>query len=172
MRWAGLTRLRFGVLGCCLAAVVLAGCGSTTTNNSAVTVDGRTLTIYASEPPGAQTTVDADVLDAERLALHQAGSKSGKYALRLLPLHGATVSDNARTAVQNSSAIAYLVGRLGFYYRASRHRRVPRAMIDEFFAAEQPKLTALVPSYQEEPGVILMTLLSIALQVYVYPAAP
>jgi cellulose synthase/poly-beta-1,6-N-acetylglucosamine synthase-like glycosyltransferase len=65
-----------------------------------------------------------------------------------------------------ASAIAYLVGRLGFYYRASRHRRVPRAMIDEYFASNQPTLTALVPSYQEEPGVILMTLLSIALQEY------
>jgi cellulose synthase/poly-beta-1,6-N-acetylglucosamine synthase-like glycosyltransferase len=65
-----------------------------------------------------------------------------------------------------ASAIAYLVGRLGFYYRASRHRRVPRAMIDEYFEAHQPKLTALVPSYQEEPGVILMTLMSIALQEY------
>ena len=57
-----------------------------------------------------------------------------------------------------ASAIAYLVGRLGFYYRASRHRRVPRAMIDEYFSSNQPTLTALVPSYQEEPGVILMTL--------------
>jgi cellulose synthase (UDP-forming) len=65
-----------------------------------------------------------------------------------------------------ASASAYLVGRLGFYYRARRHRRVPRAMIDEFFAERQPKLTALVPSYQEEPGVILMTLLSAALQEY------
>jgi cellulose synthase/poly-beta-1,6-N-acetylglucosamine synthase-like glycosyltransferase len=65
-----------------------------------------------------------------------------------------------------ASAIAYLVGRLGFYYRASRHRRVPRAMIDEYFASSRPTLTALVPSYQEEPGVILMTLLSIALQEY------
>jgi cellulose synthase/poly-beta-1,6-N-acetylglucosamine synthase-like glycosyltransferase len=65
-----------------------------------------------------------------------------------------------------ASAIAYLVGRLGFYYRASRHRRVPRAMVDEYFAGNQPTLTALVPSYQEEPGVILMTLLSIALQEY------
>src|SRR6201996_3115439 len=31
------------------------------------------------------------------------------------------------------SALAYLVGRLGFYYRASKHRRGPRAMIDDFF---------------------------------------
>lgn len=65
-----------------------------------------------------------------------------------------------------ASATAYLFGRLGFYYRARQHRRMPRAKIDEFFAHRQPTLTALVPSYQEEPGVILMTLLSTALQEY------
>lgn len=57
-----------------------------------------------------------------------------------------------------ASATAYLFGRLGFYYRAKQHRRMPRASIDEFFSRRQPSLTALVPSYQEEPGVILMTL--------------
>ena len=65
-----------------------------------------------------------------------------------------------------ASATAYLFGRLGFYYRARNHRRVPRAMLDEFFAERRPSVTALVPSYQEEPGVILMTLLSTALQEY------
>jgi cellulose synthase (UDP-forming) len=65
-----------------------------------------------------------------------------------------------------ASAVAYLVGRLGFYYRAERHRRVPRAMLDDYFDHTRPSLTALVPSYQEEPGVIRMTLLSIALQEY------
>ncbi|HXB66240.1 MAG TPA: glycosyltransferase family 2 protein [Solirubrobacteraceae bacterium] len=65
-----------------------------------------------------------------------------------------------------ASATAYLFGRLGFYYRARQHRRMPRAKIEEFFAHRQPTLTALVPSYQEEPGVILMTLLSTALQEY------
>ncbi|MHB1571936.1 MAG: glycosyltransferase family 2 protein, partial [Solirubrobacteraceae bacterium] len=65
-----------------------------------------------------------------------------------------------------ASATAYLVARLGFYYRARRHRRVPRAMLDEHFAVRQPSLTALIPSYQEEPHVIRMTLLSAALQEY------
>ncbi len=65
-----------------------------------------------------------------------------------------------------ASALAYLVGRLGFYYRAKRHRRVPRAMLDDYFAETRPSLTALVPSYQEEQGVIRMTLLSTALQEY------
>ncbi|HZP73640.1 MAG TPA: glycosyltransferase family 2 protein [Gaiellaceae bacterium] len=65
-----------------------------------------------------------------------------------------------------ASATAYLFARLGFYYRAKRHRRMPRALIDEFFAERQPSVTALVPSYQEQPNVILMTLLSTALQEY------
>jgi cellulose synthase/poly-beta-1,6-N-acetylglucosamine synthase-like glycosyltransferase len=65
-----------------------------------------------------------------------------------------------------ASAVAYLIGRLGFYYRAGRHRRVPRAMLDDYYAHTRPSLTALVPSYQEEAGVIRMTLLSIALQEY------
>jgi cellulose synthase/poly-beta-1,6-N-acetylglucosamine synthase-like glycosyltransferase len=65
-----------------------------------------------------------------------------------------------------ASAVAYLFGRLGFYYRAREHRRAPRAVIDAFFAERRPTMTVLVPSYQEEPGVILMTLLSVALQEY------
>ena len=39
-------------------------------------------------------------------------------------------------------------------------------MIDDFFSQQTPSLTAIVPSYQEEPGVIRMTLLSAALQEY------
>jgi cellulose synthase/poly-beta-1,6-N-acetylglucosamine synthase-like glycosyltransferase len=65
-----------------------------------------------------------------------------------------------------ASAIAYLFGRLGFYYRTKEGRRTPRAMLDEFYAERRPGVTALIPSYQEEPGVILMTLLSTALQEY------
>jgi hypothetical protein len=65
-----------------------------------------------------------------------------------------------------ASATAYLFGRLGFYYRTKNGRRTPRAMLDEFFAERRPAVTALIPSYQEEPGVILMTLLSTALQEY------
>ena len=44
---------------------------------------------------------------------------------------------------------------------------MPRAMIDEFDASAAG-VTALVPSYREEPGVIRMTLLSAALQEYPY----
>jgi branched-chain amino acid transport system substrate-binding protein len=103
VRGAGLPRLRFALPAFCAAALALAGCG-----NSAVTVSGTTLDIYAAQPPGAQTPVDTDVLDAEKLALQQAGSKSGRYTLRLLVAHGATVSDSARTAISDKTAIAYL----------------------------------------------------------------
>ena len=51
-----------------------------------------------------------------------------------------------------ASAIAYLFGRLGFYYRTKEGRRTPRAMLDEFYAERRPPVTALIPSYQEEPG--------------------
>ncbi|HEX3737217.1 MAG TPA: glycosyltransferase family 2 protein [Solirubrobacterales bacterium] len=65
-----------------------------------------------------------------------------------------------------ASATAYLFGRLGFYYRTKEARRTPRAMLDEFYADRRPPVTVLIPSYQEEAGVILMTLLSTALQEY------
>ncbi len=90
-----------------VSALAIAGCSTQT--NSAVTVSGKTLTIYAGQPPGAaggQTA--ADVLDAEQLALKQAGTSVGKFTVKLVTLHGKEISDNARTAVQDSSAIAYL----------------------------------------------------------------
>jgi branched-chain amino acid transport system substrate-binding protein len=90
-----------------LAAVALAGCATQT--NSAVTVSGKTLTIYLSRPSGGaggQTAVD--VLDAEQLAFGQAGATVGKFTIKLAKLSGKTLSDNARSAVQDASAIAYL----------------------------------------------------------------
>jgi branched-chain amino acid transport system substrate-binding protein len=90
-----------------LLALALAGCATQT--NSAVTVSGKTLTIYASQPPGgAGGQAAADVLDAEHLALQQAGTQVGKFTIKFVKLHGKQISDNARSAVQDSSAIAYL----------------------------------------------------------------
>jgi branched-chain amino acid transport system substrate-binding protein len=108
MRWVGLSSRRFGLPAACLAAVALAGCSTNSSNNTAVVVKGNTLTIYATQPPGAATAVDADVLDAEKLALRQAGSKSGKFTLDLKVLRNSTISANARTAISDNTAIAYL----------------------------------------------------------------
>ncbi|HWE13127.1 MAG TPA: hypothetical protein VG365_06425 [Solirubrobacteraceae bacterium] len=93
-----------------LGAFAVAGCSSQT--NSSVSVTGSTLTIYGSrggggQGPGVGQTA-TDVLDAEQLALRQTGSKIGRYTVSFVPLDKATVSDDARTAVQNQSAIAYL----------------------------------------------------------------
>ena len=64
------------------------------------------------------------------------------------------------------SALMYLIARQGALQRFSKHVRVPRAKLDAHFAKRQPSITVLVPSYNEEPGVIRKTLLSAALQEY------
>ncbi|MGZ4245377.1 MAG: hypothetical protein ACXVR1_03640 [Solirubrobacteraceae bacterium] len=111
MLGASLVRPRALTVCGLLLAVALAGCATQT--NSNVTVSGKTLTVYLSQPPGAAAgQTAADVLDAEQLALRQAGTKVGTFTLRYRTLHGAEISDNARTAVQDKSAIAYL-GEIG-----------------------------------------------------------
>jgi hypothetical protein len=62
------------------------------------------------------------------------------------------------------SALAYLLSRLGFFYRTRTHHRAARASLDQYFEARQPTLTTIVPSYQEDERVIRTTLLSAALQ--------
>lgn len=60
----------------------------------------------------------------------------------------------------------YLVARHGALHRFSKHARVPRAILDKYFAKSQPSITVLVPSYNEEYQVVRKTLLSAALQEY------
>jgi cellulose synthase/poly-beta-1,6-N-acetylglucosamine synthase-like glycosyltransferase/chitodextrinase len=64
------------------------------------------------------------------------------------------------------SALAQLLSRLGFFYRARTHHRASRAVLDHFFDATTPTLTTIIPSYQEDERVIRNTLLSAALQEY------
>lgn len=98
------------VLSVCAFAALTLGVGScSTAATSTVSATGKTLTIYASAPPSAQAP--ADVLDAEKLAFQQFaqnGAKVGKYGVRLVTLTGSKLSDNARTAIENSSVIAYI----------------------------------------------------------------
>ncbi len=103
-------RTRGRAAGACVAiAVALAGCGTATSGgNSVVTVSGRALDVYASQPPGAPTAAVTDTLDAEQLALAQAGSRAGSFTVRLIAVHGRELSDNARQAVEDSHTIAYL----------------------------------------------------------------
>src|ERR1700758_2799049 len=110
MRGPALLRPR--ALPVCAVLGLLAVTGCSSQSNSAVSVTGSTLTIYGSQGGRGQGSAGgpaaADVLDAEKLALQQNGSKVGKYTVSFVPLHGAELSDNPRTAVQNQSAIAYL----------------------------------------------------------------
>jgi branched-chain amino acid transport system substrate-binding protein len=107
MRSIVLARRR--VLHVCVgfAAVMSIAAGCTTT--SSVNVQGNTLTLYASAPPGAANTQAADdVLAAEQLAFKQHGTKLGKFTLQFVKLGGTTASDNARSAIEDTSSIAYL----------------------------------------------------------------
>jgi branched-chain amino acid transport system substrate-binding protein len=107
MRGAVLVRRRAAAFCAAVAACALAGCSTQT--NTAVTVSGKTLTIYLSRPPGAAGGQAAtDVLDAERLAARQSPDTAGKFKLEFAELGRRELTANARTAVQNTSAIAYL----------------------------------------------------------------
>ena len=100
----------------CLASMLaVTACSSTGTTTTTIT--GSTLTIYASVPlNGPESAEGHDVLDAEQLALKQAGGKAGRYTIDLVAQNDATsagwspklIADNARTAIQRNNAIAYL----------------------------------------------------------------
>jgi cellulose synthase/poly-beta-1,6-N-acetylglucosamine synthase-like glycosyltransferase/chitodextrinase len=64
------------------------------------------------------------------------------------------------------SALAYLLSRLGFFYRTRTHHRASRAVLDQFYEQAAPSLTTIIPSYREDARVIRNTLLSAALQEY------
>jgi branched-chain amino acid transport system substrate-binding protein len=91
-----------------LLAIAIAGCTSNGSGSSTVSVTGNTLTIYVSDAVTSQPRVAQDILDAEQLAWsQQAKHQVATFSLRLKVLHG-KISDQARTAIQDQSAIAYL----------------------------------------------------------------
>lgn len=103
-------RALFGVRALCVCAIAAtisgaSSCGGAS-SGSTIAVAGTKLTIYASVPAGAPS--GADILAAEQLAFRQGPNQVGKYQLVFKPLSAAKVSDNARTAIQDLSAIAYL----------------------------------------------------------------
>jgi ABC-type branched-subunit amino acid transport system substrate-binding protein len=92
---------------CALLAAVIGGCTANGGANSSVTITGKSLTIYVSDARTDQPQVAQDVFDAERLAFQQSPTRVNGFTLRMVILHGA-ISDNARAAIQDKSAIAYL----------------------------------------------------------------
>jgi branched-chain amino acid transport system substrate-binding protein len=75
-----------------------------------VTAKGSTLTVYISAPAGYEADPAlTDIVEAEKLAFAaHAAAAQAHFHLRLRVLDAAKVSDNARTAIQDASAIAYL----------------------------------------------------------------
>jgi branched-chain amino acid transport system substrate-binding protein len=104
MRTSVLGRAR-AACACALLAVGIAGCSAA--SNATVTVSGKTLTIYVSAAPTDLPQVASDVLASEKLALQQTGSTVSGYTIHLVTV-GGKISDAARTAIQDKSAIAYL----------------------------------------------------------------
>ncbi len=101
-----LARSRAAIV-CACAGLAAAGCATAT--NSTVTVTGKTLAIYAGEPPGGAGGQGArDVIAAEQLALQQAGNQAGKFRIKFATLHAAEPSADARSAIEDQSTIAYL----------------------------------------------------------------
>lgn len=104
--------LRWG-LGVAVAALV-AGCSGTggsgsSSSSSSVKAKGTTLVIYLSQPPSANP-VEQQVLAGEQLACQQlAGAIPGtSRSVKCQTVSDPKLSDNARTAIQNESSIAYI----------------------------------------------------------------
>jgi branched-chain amino acid transport system substrate-binding protein len=103
------------LLGVSLAGV--AGCGGKSSGGKSV--KGDRLVIYTSLPlRGPYASTARDVLDGERLALKDAGSRAGNFSVELKPLDDTAgsppaidpvqLSKNARTAAQDPKTIAYI----------------------------------------------------------------
>ena len=112
-------RARRALLRCACVALLGAAAGCTAAT-STQTVSGKTLYLYVSAPASAAgSPEEQDVLYAEELAFCQRfsvttckggqlqGSLNG-FTIILNPVVASKLSDNARTAIKNSSAIAYL----------------------------------------------------------------
>jgi branched-chain amino acid transport system substrate-binding protein len=93
---------------CALLTAAVAGCTSSGSANSSVTVSGNVLTIYVSAAPTDQPQVAQDVLDAEQLAFSQSSHAVGGRTIRMLTVRGSTISAQARTVIQDTSSVAYL----------------------------------------------------------------
>ena len=97
----------------CLAALAIAGCSaagsSSGSSSSSVTVSGRTLSIYLSEPADLkQDSVAQDVVDAEQLAFAAHHGEVKDFKVALVTRRLSELTDNARNAIIDGTTIAYL----------------------------------------------------------------
>jgi hypothetical protein len=91
---------------CGLIALGVAGC---TTTTPAVTVSGKALTVYVSAPGNLASDPQAQAAIAgEKLAFNQLKGQVKGFTLNLRVLGANRISDNARTAIEDQTAVAYL----------------------------------------------------------------
>jgi ABC-type branched-subunit amino acid transport system substrate-binding protein len=105
--WSGRSRGGWAWLA---VATAVAGCSAAP---SAPTVSGKNLSIYLSAPASLSGNSQAqDVIDAEKLAFSQLSGEVHGFTLRLdvVPNRtcGGKVPQNARCAIEDSDAVAYL----------------------------------------------------------------
>ena len=93
---------------------------------------------------------------------------------------GATLQDRLRSPLGVAAAVVfllivgflvygglvYLLSRLGYMRRRARFRHAGADELQRLTAETDARVSVLVPSYREEPGVVRQTLLSAALQEY------
>lgn len=105
--------------GACALAFGVAACGSSSSGGGKGAIKGTSLTIYSSLPlQGASGPQSQAIVNGAKLAVKDAGGKVGKYKINYVSLDDstaasgkaddATVGQNARKAVADSSTAAYL----------------------------------------------------------------
>jgi branched-chain amino acid transport system substrate-binding protein len=116
-------RIRRSVTAVCIAALAMgvAACGSSNESGGGATskISGTSLTIYSSLPEQGASGGQAKAIEnGAKLAVENKGGKIGKYTITYKPLDDSLAStgaadegkgaQNARTAVQDKSAIGYV----------------------------------------------------------------
>jgi branched-chain amino acid transport system substrate-binding protein len=109
------------VLACAVAglALVLAACGDNPVDDGGPKTGSRTITIYSSLPQyGPDRQQSQDMVNAIKLAIEENGGKAGALTITYVALDSSTreaqqwtddrVLDNARQAVRDINAIAYI----------------------------------------------------------------
>jgi branched-chain amino acid transport system substrate-binding protein len=101
-------------------AIGIAACGNDNKSSGGATAQGTTLTIYSSLPlQGTSRGQSEAVINGEKLALEDVGSKVGKYRIKYVSLDDSTAQNpgtadesktgqNARQAIRDKSTIFYL----------------------------------------------------------------
>jgi branched-chain amino acid transport system substrate-binding protein len=154
-RWLGLAALAAVVPG-------IAGCGGTGVSGASEAA-GNQLAIYSSLPlQGPTASISQQIVNGEKLALAEAGSRAGRFKIGYVSLDDANptsgrwdpgvTASNAKTAAQDTSTIAYL----GDYNSAATAVSLPlinaAGILQVSPSSPYVGLTSSLDAGQDEPG--------------------